>query len=102
MQSAAMSVSGNVSQRRARDSNPQLLAQHLISNQTPDHSDTLRGTLCQDPLGNQGLLPGCHGKIFSTRPLWGLDWGGRDIYRGRDARPTANTSIAQRIGHPMR
>ena len=28
--------------RRARDSNPQPLAGHLISNQTPHHSDTLR------------------------------------------------------------
>ena len=31
-----------LAERRARDSNPQPVNRHLISNQTPNHSDTLR------------------------------------------------------------
>ena len=38
-------ISSTFSKRRARDSNPQPVARHLISNQTPHHSDTLRGAV---------------------------------------------------------
>ena len=40
--------------RRARDSNPQPASRHLISNQTPHHSDTLRVPLSRDSVLNQG------------------------------------------------
>ena len=49
-------------QRRARDSNPQPLAGHLISNQTPHHSDTLRKLLYHS-------LPTCQVRSAGHRPL---------------------------------
>jgi len=61
---ASHHASSTCSQRRARDSNPQPLARHLISNQTPSHSGTLRGLFCGDSPLNQA-----HRRdVFSPRP----------------------------------